>query len=348
MVCSVTAFRQAVAMSATVATIALSPVFTAIAEAQVRLTGAGATFPAPLYERYISDFRKSNSGVAVSYQGVGSGAGIRQFIANTIQFGGSDAAMTDEEIGKVKRGVILVPTAGGAVSVIYNLPGVRTLKLSREALGAIFAGEITKWNDPRIAKANPGVKLPDTGIKLAVRADGSGTSFIFTNHLAATSPAFKGKVGAASTAPKWAGAPLKGKGNSGVADLVSRTPGSIGYVELIYAREKKLPSAILQNKKGQFVAPSLQATNQALAGVRFPSNFRVFESDPAAGYPIVGFTWMMVYKQYPSADEAKAAKTWIRWVLTEGQKLNDDLGYAAVPPAVARQVLSVVQKQVKP
>lgn len=345
---SATAFRRVVATSATVATIALSPVFTAIAEAQVRLTGAGATFPAPLYEGYISDFKRGNSGVEVSYQGVGSGAGIRQFIANTIQFGGSDAAMTDEEIGKVKRGVILVPTAGGAVSVIYNLPGIRTLRLSREALGGIFSGEITKWNDPRIAKANPGINLPNSGIKTAVRADGSGTSFIFTNHLAAISRSFRSKVGAASTTPKWAGDPLKGKGNPGVADLVSRTQGSIGYVELIYAREKRLPSAILQNKKGQFVAPSLQATNQALAGVKFPSNFRVFEEDPDNGYPIVGFTWMMVYRQYPSPEQAKAVKTWIRWVLTEGQKLNDDLGYAVVPPAVARQALSVVEKQVKP
>ncbi len=347
MALSATAFCRVVAMSAATAAIACSPIFTAIAQAQVKLTGAGATFPAPLYERYISDFKKSNSGIAVSYQGVGSGAGIRQFIANTVKFGGSDAAMTDEEMGKVKQGVILVPTAGGSVSVIHNLPGVRSLRLSRSVLADIFTGGITKWNDPRIVKDNPGAKLPSSAIKTVVRADGSGTSFIFSNHLAATSGAFKSKVGA-STTPKWVTDPLKGKGNAGVADLVSRTPGSIGYVELIYAREKKLPSAILQNKKGQFVAPSLQATNQALSAVKFPSNFRAFDPDPADGYPIVGFTWMMVYKQYSSAEEAKAMRTWINWVMTQGQKLNDDLGYASIPPSVAKQVINTVNKQVKP
>ncbi len=345
---SATAFRRAAAISIASATIACSPIFSAIAQAQVRLPGAGATFPAPLYERYISEFRKRNSGVEVSYQGVGSGAGIRQFIANTVKFGGSDAAMTDEEMSKVRQGVILVPTAGGAVAVIYNLPGVSNLRLSREALSGIFSGEITKWNDPRIAKANPGAKLPNSGIKPVVRADGSGTTFIFTNHLSTVSSGFRGRVGAASTAPKWPGDPLKGKGNPGVADLVARTPGSVGYVELIYAREKRLPAAALQNSKGQFVAPSLPATNQALAGIRFPSNFRVFDPNPDAGYPIVGFTWLMSYKQYPSAAEAKAVKDWVRWVLTEGQKLNDDLGYAIVPPGVARQVMTVVNREVKP
>ncbi|MEO0838162.1 MAG: phosphate ABC transporter substrate-binding protein PstS, partial [Cyanobacteria bacterium J06643_5] len=227
----------------------------------------------------------------------GSSCGIRNFVKGTVDFGGSDAAMKDSEIAKVSRGTILVPTAGGAVSVVYNLPGVNNLKLSRKVLPLIFAGRITKWNDARIRRDNPGVRLPNRRITPVVRADGSGTTFIFTNHLSTISGYFRGRVGT-SKKPRWAfrGA-RKGKGNSGVAALVKRTRGGIGYVNYSYARLNRIKSAQVQNRSGQFVAPSLRAANTGLSSVKFPANYRVFVGDSSKGYPIVGLTWMMIYKK---------------------------------------------------
>ena len=256
--------------------------------------------------------------------------------------------MKDSEIAKVQNGVILVPTAGGAVSVVYNIPGVSELKLSSKTLPAIFSGQITKWNDEQIKADNPGVNLPDLPIKAVVRADGSGTTFIFTNHLVAVSPYFKGRIGGASTTPSW-NIPnvLKGKGNPGVASLVKSTKGSIGYVEYQYAVTNKLTSAQVQNKQGQFVAPSLEAANQALSTVSFPENFRVFVGDPDQGYPIVGMTWLLVYKNYPTPAKGDAVKKFVNWVLTDGQQLNDSLNYTRVPSSVANQVLQTVNSSVK-
>ncbi|KZL51667.1 MULTISPECIES: phosphate ABC transporter substrate-binding protein PstS [Cyanophyceae] len=346
---STTILQRAFTTSVLTTAVALGSIYTAPGKAQAQtLNGAGATFPAPLYERYAREVRKKFPDMRINYQAIGSGGGIRQTIAGTVDFGGSDAAMTDGDIAKVKNGVILVPTAGGAVSVVYNLPGVNNLRLSRTTLPGIFSGQITNWNDPKIKADNPGVNLPNQPIRFAVRADGSGTTFIFTNHLSAISSYFKGRVGT-GTAPKWT-LPnvLKGKGNPGVAALVARTPGSIGYVEYSYASQNQLKSAQLQNKSGEFVAPSLQSANAALASVNFPDNYRVFEGDPAQGYPIVGLTWMMVYRQYPNAAKANAVKKWINWVLTDGQKLNDEMNYTAIPPAVANRVLQTVNSTVKP
>jgi phosphate transport system substrate-binding protein len=346
MVLSATAFRRAVTASVVTAAIAFSPVLTAIAEA-VTLNGAGATFPALLYERYISEFKKKNPGATVNYQAIGSGGGIRQVIAGVVDFGGSDAAMTDEDMKKVNRGVILVPTAGGAVTPIYNLPGVTNLKLSREVLPDIFAGRITRWNDPKIVKDNPGVNLPNSEIKTVVRADGSGTTFIFTNHLSSVSPYFKGRVGV-GTAPKWTTNPLKGRGNPGVAALVQKTQGSLGYVEHSYAEKNKISMAAVQNKKGEFLTPSVDSANKALSTVQFPDNFRVFEGDPTDGYPITGLTWMMVYRQYDSKEKSDAMKQWVEYVLTEGQNLNAQLGFTRIPPEVAQRALQQVKNEVKP
>ncbi|MBW4683653.1 MAG: phosphate ABC transporter substrate-binding protein PstS [Komarekiella atlantica HA4396-MV6] len=347
MIFSTTILSRVVTTSVVTSAIALSPIFTAIAQAET-LNGAGATFPAPLYERYAREVRKKHSDLKINYQAIGSGGGIRQVIAGTVDFGGSDAAMKDEEIAKVKNGAILVPTAGGAVSVVYNLPGVNSLKLSRATLPAIYAGQITNWNDAKIKADNPGVNLPNQPIKFAVRADSSGTTFIFTNHLSTISSYFKGRIGA-NTAPKWT-LPnvLKGKGNPGVAALVSRTPGSIGYVEYAYATQNKLKSALIQNKQGEFVAPSLESANAALSAVTFPDNYRVFVGDPGQGYPIVGLTWMMIYKQYANASKAEAVKKWINWVLTDGQQYNDDLSYTKIPSNVANRVLQTVNSTVKP
>jgi phosphate transport system substrate-binding protein len=326
--------------------VALSPVLSKIASAQT-LNGAGATFPAPLYEKYAREVRKKYPDLKVNYQAIGSGGGIRQTIAGTVDFGGSDAAMKDDEIAKVKNGVILVPTAGGAVSVVYNLPGVSKLRLSRTTLPAIFSGKITNWDDAKIKADNPGVNLPSSPIKFVVRADGSGTTFIFTNHLSAISGYFKGRIGA-NTAPKWT-LPnvLKGKGSTGVAALVRSTPGSIGYVEYDFATKNKLNSAEVQNKKGEFVAPSLASANSALSNVAFPSNYRVFIGDPSQGYPIVGLTWMMVYQKYSNPAKAEAVKKWINWVLKDGQQYNDDLNYTKIPSDVVNRVLQTVNSTVK-
>ncbi|QLE55759.1 phosphate ABC transporter substrate-binding protein PstS [Nostoc sp. TCL26-01] len=343
---STTVFQRVFTTAVVTSAVAISPIFTAIAQAQT-LNGAGATFPAPLYERYAREVKKKHPGLSINYQAIGSGGGIRQTIAGTVDFGGSDAAMKDEEIAKVKNGVILVPTAGGAVSVVYNVPGVNNLRLSRGTLPAIFSGQITNWSDAKIKADNPGVNLPNQPIRFVVRADGSGTTFIFTNHLSAISAYFKGRIGA-NTAPKWT-LPnvLKGKGNPGVAALVARTPGSIGYVEYAYAAKNNLKSAQIQNKKGEFVSPSLQSANAALSTVSFPSNYRVFVGDPGQGYPIVGLTWMMVYKQYANAAKAEAVKKWINWVLKDGQQFNDDLNYTRIPADVANRVLQTVNSTVK-
>jgi phosphate transport system substrate-binding protein len=341
-----TIFRPVVATAALTTVLGFSPLLTAIAQAET-LNGAGATFPAPLYERYAREVRKKHPELKVNYQGIGSGGGIRQFIAGTVDFGASDAAMKDNEIGKVKNGVILVPTAGGAVSVVYNLPGVNKLRLSRKTLPDIFSGKITNWNDQQIKADNPGVNLPNQPIKFVVRADSSGTTFIFTNHLSSINPYFRGRIGA-NTAPKWT-LPnvLRGKGNPGVAALVSRTPGAIGYVEYDYATKNNLRSAEVQNKKGEFVAPSLAASNAALSTVTFPANYRVFVGDPAQGYPIVGLTWMMIYQKYSSPSKADAIKKWINWVLKDGQQFNDDLNYTKIPTDVVNRVLQTVNSTVK-
>lgn len=346
MIFSTTILNRVATTSVVTAAVALTPFFTAIAQAET-LNGAGATFPAPLYERYAREVKKKYPDLKVNYQAIGSGGGIRQVIAGTVDFGGSDAAMKDAEIAQVKNGVILVPTAGGAISVVYNLPGVSNLKLSRTTLPAVFAGQITNWNDAKIKADNPGVNLPNQPIKFVVRADGSGTTFIFTNHLSAINAYFKGRIGA-NTAPKWT-LPnvLKGKGNPGVAALVARTSGSIGYVEYAYATQNNLKSALVQNKKGEFVAPSLQSANAALATVSFPNNYRVFVGDPGQGYPIVGLTWIMINKQYANASKADAIKKWINWVLKDGQQYNDDLNYTKIPSDVVNRVLQTVNSTVK-
>jgi phosphate transport system substrate-binding protein len=339
-----TSLRSVVATSAVALSVVIGSAMSASAQT-VTLNGAGATFPEPLYQRYAAEFAKQNPGVKINYQGIGSSGGINQLTAGTVDFGGSDAAMTDAQIAKVSKGVILVPAAGGAVAVIYNVPGVPNIKLSRFVLPGIFTGQIKRWNDPKIAKDNPGATLPDIGIKLAVRADGSGTSFIFSNHLSAIDPSFRKLVGAGTT-PKWVASPLKGKGNAGVAALVKQTQGSIGYVEASYATQGKLETAQLQDKGGKFIEPTLANANAALSTVSFPENFRVFEGDPKAGYPIVGMTWMLLYKEYEPA-KAAAIKKFVQWALTSGQSINGELEYTRVPDAVAKRAIQTVNSSIK-
>lgn len=249
-------------ISVSATTVVFSTAFASRAQAQIQtLNGAGATFPKPLYQKYASEIRKNHPRMKINYQGIGSSGGIRNIIAGTVDFGGSDAAITDAEIAKVNRGVMLIPTAGGAVCVVYNLPGVSNLKLSRKSFHlVIFSGQITKWNDLQIRADNPGVTLPGSSIRTVVRADGSGTSFIFTNHLSNISPYFKGRIGTRKK-PKCLPQSLKGKGNPGVAALVKRASGSVGYAEYGYAKRNNLKCAQVQNSSGQFVAPSLETGN---------------------------------------------------------------------------------------
>lgn len=332
-----------------VTALTLVPVITSTAQKAATLNGAGATFPEPLYQRWSSELRKANPPLQLNYQGIGSGGGVRQFIAGSVDFGASDNAMTDEEMKKVKNGVVFVPTAGGPVAVVFNVPGVSELRLSRKVLPRIFGGQITNWNDPAIAADNKGAKLPDLPIRLAARADASGTSFIFTNALSAMDPYFKGRIGT-SRSPKWPGKPLSGKGNPGVAQIVQRTKGSIGYVEASFASQNKIPTALVQNQKGEFVAPTLEEANQALETVKFNPDFRVNYAqlgNPADGYPITGLTWIMVYRTYQQPGKADAVKKMVQWMMNDGQKLNADLEYTRIPAGVASQVVQSVNSNVK-
>lgn len=330
-------FNRVVTTSAVAAAVAVAPILSAVAQNNVTLNGAGATFPQPLYERYAREIGKKVPGLRINYQGIGSGGGVRQFIAGTVDFGGSDRAMKDDEIAKVKRGVLLVPTAGGAVSVVYNVPGVNNLRLSRKTLPAIFSGQITNWNDAQIKADNPGVNLPNLPIRPVVRADGSGTTFIFTNHLSAISSYFKGRIGA-NEAPKWTlSNALRGKGNAGVAGQVNRTAGSIGYVEYSYAVNNRLRSAQVQNRRNQYVAPTVQTANQALDDLNLPANFRGFINDPGDGYPIVGLTWIMAYRNGYGA-KAGAVRNFLNWVMTDGQGFNNGLNYTTIPQGIRGRV----------
>src|ERR1700675_4220056 len=240
------------------------------AVAATQLQGAGATFPAPLYQRWVAEYTKGNPDLQINYQGVGSGAGIKQFTQNLVSFGASDAAMKDEEIAAVKQGVVLIPAAAGAIVLAYHLPGVESLKLSREAYSGIFLGKITKWNDPAIAKTNENAKMPNTAITVCSRADGSGTTFVFTKHLSAISPDFKDQVGEGTTVTWPTG--VAGKGNDGVTALIKQSVGGIGYVEYGYAKNNKLAFAALQNKTGEFISATVGAGSAALATTQFPGN----------------------------------------------------------------------------
>ena len=249
--------------------------------------------------------------------------------------------MTAAQIAQVKRGVMAVPTAGGAVAVVYNLPGVTNLRLNNDAMKGIFEGKITRWNDAKIAGISGQAKgLPNTPIRVAVRADSSGTTFIFANHLQATGSSIK-----ASAQPSWPGSPVSGQGNPGVAALVKNTAGAIGYVQDTYARQNKLQTAFIQNKAGRFVDPSLAEAEKALAGEAFPADFRLVEGNPNDGYPIVGLTWLLIYKQYPAA-KAEAIKKMVNWVMTTGQGINKQLEYTAIPSATAKKVVQTVNQAV--
>ncbi|MEI6072084.1 MAG: phosphate ABC transporter substrate-binding protein PstS [Verrucomicrobiae bacterium] len=311
-----------------------------------KLTGAGASFPAPLYQRWGVEYKLLHPAVEVDYQSVGSGAGVKNFTAGVVDFGASDAAMSDAEIAKVAKGVVMIPATAGEIVYAYNLPGVENLNLSREAMAGIYLGKITKWNDPVLAKANPGAKLPDLPIQVAFRSDGSGTTYVFTQHLSAISKEFNEKIGTDKSVTFPVG--VGGKGNEGVTALVKQSPGTVGYVEFGYAKGNGLAMANLENKSGKFVSPSLENGAATLANVVLPANLRVWPVDPegAGDYPLVSFTWLLLYGKYDDSAKLKALKEFVTYGLTDGQKLSGELGYIPLPAPVvekAKAALATVQ-----
>jgi phosphate transport system substrate-binding protein len=304
----------------------------------VSLTGAGASFPAPLYQRWFSEYNKQNPNVQVSYQSVGSGAGVEQFTQGTVDFGASDVAMDDQEIAVVKRGVALLPMTAGSIVLAYNLPDVTGIKLSRQVYADILLGKIKIWNDPAIAKINPDATLPDTEITVVYRSDGSGTTGVFTKHLSAISPEWSEKVGEGKTVEWPTG--LGAKGNEGVTAQILQTEGSLGYVEYGYAKQQDIATATLENKAGQYVAPSGETAANALSATTLPENLRAFISDPEGkhSYPIVTYTWLLAYQNYDDPNKLKAFKEVVNWSLTDGQAFAEELGYIPLPAPVVQKV----------
>jgi phosphate transport system substrate-binding protein len=301
------------------------------------LSGAGSSFAAPFLQRAAVDYNKVDPSVQVNYQSVGSGAGIKQFTQGTVDFGASDAAMTDEQIAAIPGGVVMIPETAGTIVMAYNLPGNPELNLSRDALIGIYLGKVTKWNDPAIATANPGTTLPDIPINVAYRSDGSGTTFVFTKHLAAISPEFAEKVGSGTAVNFPVG--VGGKGNEGVTALIKQTPGTIGYVEFGYAEGNKLPMANYQNKSGTFVKPTIESGTSTLANVQMPENLRIWPADPTGkdDYPIATFTWLLLRKDNPNKEELDALKGYVTYVLTDAQKNAPALGYIPLPANVVEK-----------
>jgi phosphate transport system substrate-binding protein len=306
----------------------------------VNLQGAGATFPYPLYSKWVAEYQKVDPAVRINYQSIGSGGGIRQIIERTVDFGASDAPMNEEELSKAPRKIIHIPTTVGAVVVAFNLEGVSSLKLSPDAIAGVFLGEIKKWNDPRIAKHNPGTRLPAADITVAYRSDGSGTTAVFTEYLAAVSLTWKDKVGSGKSVSFPAG--LGAKGNEGVAGQLKTTPGAIGYIELAYARQTKLPYAVVLNAAGQFVEAGPDATSAAAASVAgaMPEDMRVSIVNPAseAAYPISSFTYILVYEDQQDAVKGKALAEFLWWAVHDGQKFATARDYAPLPAEVVPRI----------
>ena len=314
------------------------------AHEQVTLQGSGASFPAPLYSRWFREFSNKNPDIRVNYQATGSGAGIKAFVAGQTDFGASDAAMTDDEIKQANGNVVLLPVTAGHIVLAYNLEGVKDLKLSREVYAGIFLGDVKKWNDPKIAKTNPGAHLPNQDITPVNRSDGSGTTFVFTQHLSAISEKWKTGPGPGKSVNFPAKNAVGGAKNDGVAALIQRTPGAIGYIEYMFAATSNQPTALLENKNGKYIAPDLKAAAASLAGVELPPDLRAWAPDPAGddAYPIVTYTWILVKKKYEDKAKGDALKKLLKWCLIDGQTLAESLHYIPLPSSVASKVTTAV------
>ncbi len=313
----------------------------------VRINGAGATFPYPLYSKWFDEYRKTRPDVQINYQSIGSGGGIRQLTNQTVFFGATDGPMTDEQLKAAKAPILHLPTVLGAVVPVYNIPNVKAeLRFSGQVLADIFLGRITKWNDGAIAKLNPGVSLPATDITVVHRSDGSGTTYIWVDFLSKSSPAFKSTVGV-STAVKWPTG-VGGKGNEGVAGLVSQAPGSLGYVELIYAVQSRTTYGSVQNQAGEFIKATEQSVTAAAAAAsrQMPADFRVsITNAPGKGvYPVSSFTWLLFFENPKDKAQARVMVDFMKWALSEGQKFAGPLGYAPLPPEVVKLELAALAR----
>ena len=302
----------------------------------LKLTGAGATFPYPIYSKWFDSYNQK-TGTQINYQSIGSGAGIKQLKSETVDFGASDVALSDKDLKEMPREVAQIPTVAGAVAIVYNVPQVKAkIKLSGPVLAEIYLGAITKWNDAKIAALNAGAALPDTAITVAHRSDGSGTSNIFTSYLKAVSPQWATKVGAGKSVAWPAG--VGGKGNDGVASVVKSTKGGIGYVELAYAEQNKMSYAAMRNASGQFVEPTVDATVAAaqggVAGLQKDIRTPIVNAPGAASYPIAGYTYILAYKQAKDAAKGKAIAAFLKWAMEDGQASAKDLLYAPLPKEV--------------
>ena len=322
------------------ATVALS------AQAQ-QINGAGATFPNPIYSKWFAEYNKLHPDVQINYQPLGSGAGIRQLTSRTVFFGASDGPMTNEQLQAAPGKVLHLPTVLGAVVPVYNIPGgAQELKFTGPVLAKIYLGQITKWNDPAIAALNPGVSLPGTDIVVVHRSDGSGTTYIWVDYLSKVEPEFRKTVGIA-TSVKWPTG-VGGKGNEGVAGMVSQTPGAIGYVELIYALQNKIPYGSVQNSSGAYVRASVESVTAAAAAAAtaMPPDFRVSITNPPGkdAYPIASFTWLLFYENPQDKAQARVMIDFVKWALTDGQKYCAELGYAPLPPEVVKLEMATIDK----
>jgi len=331
------------ALLAAVLVVAASP----LCLAAIRLTGAGATFPYPMYSKWFDEYHKLHSDIEVNYQSIGSGGGIRQITDGTVDFGASDGPMTPEQIQKYKDkhgfGILHFPTVIGAIVPSYNIAGVKSsLTFTPETLAGIYLGKITKWNDPMLVKINPGVNLPDTDIVVAHRADGSGTTYVWTDYLSKVSEDWAKHVGK-GTAVKWP-VGLGGKGNEGVAAIIKNTPNSIGYVELIYALRSDMPFGAIRNKAGKIVKGSLASASAAAAGIEMPPDFRVSitNADGPKAYPIASFTWLLIPQKISDPVKKTAIKNLLKWLLTSGQAMTPGLSYAPLPKAVVSKELEAI------
>ncbi len=316
--------------------------------AQTTLNGAGATFPYPIYSKWFSEYHKLHSDVQVNYQSIGSGGGIRQVQAGTVDFGATDGPMTDEQIAQSKVKVMHVPTVLGSVVPAYNIPGISgEIKFTPEILAGIFLGKISKWNDKIITSANPGTNFPDQTITVVHRSDGSGTTYIFTDYLSKVSSEWQSAVGK-STSVKWP-VGIGGKGNEGVAGTIRQLPGSIGYIELIYALQNKIPFGVVKNSSGNFIKASLESTTAAAAGVKMPADFRVSITNPPGkqAYPIASFTWLLIPTHPADANKGKILKDFLFWMLDQGQGMTNALSYASLPKEIADKEKAAITAQLR-
>ena len=313
------------------------------AAAQTNLNAAGATFPYPIYSKWFSEYHKQHPDIQINYQSIGSGGGIRQVLAGTVDFGATDGPMTDDQLSQAKTKILHIPTVLGAVVPAYNVPGVKgEIKFTPQALAGIFLGRITSWNDKAIADANPGVSLPNQPIIVVHRSDGSGTTYIWTDYLSKISPEWRSQVGA-KTSVSWP-VGLGAKGNEGVAGMVRQMEGAIGYVELIFALQNKISYGSVKNAAGEFVRASLDSTVVAAASAKMPPDFRVsITNAPGKGaYPIASFTWLLIPVQSKDAQRGKIIKDFLNWMVDNGQNMATQLSYAPLPKEVAGKVKTTI------